>query len=118
MNATGVTQDFEKAAQWFQKAADQEDVCSQFVLRICYMDGIGVTQDFEKAVQWFQKAADQKDMFGQYGLGLCYMDGKGVTQDFEKAAQWFQKAADQGYEDARPLLEDCRRKTEAAKTKK
>ena len=114
---TGVIQDFEKAAQWYKKAADQGDPDAQYNLGLCYENGTGVIQDFEKAAQWYKKAADQGDPDAQYNLCLCYENGTGVTQDFEKAAQWLQKAADQGHEYARPPLEDCLGKIEAAKTK-
>ena len=58
-----MTQNYEKAKEWWQKAADQGYIANaQFNLGVMYARGEGVTQDFKKAKKWWQKAADQ---------GLC-----------------------------------------------
>lgn len=49
-----------KAAEWFQKAADQGNADAQFWLGCMYQNGSGVERSYEKAVEWFQKAANQR----------------------------------------------------------
>ena len=57
----GVAQSYEKAAKWYQKAADQGVAKAQYNLGNCYRLGQGVAQSYEKAAKWYQKAADQGD---------------------------------------------------------
>ena len=93
-------QNFEKATEWIQKAAEQGHNEAQYFLGGCYFKGIGVLQDFEKAAEWFQKAAEQGHVEAcdyllacYYNLGVsCLIDTEVVQQDTEKALQWFQKA--------------------------
>ena len=55
----GVEVDYEKAAEWFTKAAEQGHAEAQYNLGFCYENGKGVPQDNEKAVEWYEKAAEQ-----------------------------------------------------------
>lgn len=48
-----------EAVKWFRKAAEQGEAHAQFMLGMCYFDGVGITQDKTKAVKWLQKAAKQ-----------------------------------------------------------
>ena len=57
-NGPGVTQDFEKALESLQKAADAGIADAMNNLGLLYRSGQGVAQDFGKAREWFQKAAD------------------------------------------------------------
>ncbi len=51
--------DYEKAFEWYQKAADQGSINAQFHLGLMYHKGLGVEANYEKAVEWYQKAVDQ-----------------------------------------------------------
>ncbi len=51
--------DYEKAAYWFQKAANQNDSYAQYRLGYCYYKGQGVLKNSEKAAYWYKKAAEQ-----------------------------------------------------------
>jgi TPR repeat protein len=93
----GVPMDKSKAAQWLQKAADQDNANAQTNLGFMYLNGEGVPMDKSKAAQWYQKAADQGYAIAQNNLGILYKNGEVVPTDKSKAAQWFQKAADQGH---------------------
>ena len=53
-------EDYEKAVELYQKAADQGNAHAQYGLGNCYFEGEGVPEDHKKAVEWFQKAADQE----------------------------------------------------------
>jgi TPR repeat protein len=48
-----------EAAEWYRKAANQEDAVAQSNLGYCYENGLGVVQDSEEAAEWYRKAADQ-----------------------------------------------------------
>ena len=56
---TGVAQSYEKAVEWYRKAAEQGLARAQYNLGCMYENGTGVAQSYEKAVEWYQKAADQ-----------------------------------------------------------
>ncbi len=88
----GVEQDYKKAIEWYEKAANQGHAKAQFILGDMYSSGQGVRQDYKKAAEWYEKAATQGDANAQYNLGLMYL----VKQDYKKAFEWFEKAASQG----------------------
>ena len=56
-NGWFVTQDYVKAREWFEKAADQGDTDAMFNLGLLYANGQGVAQDYVKAREWYEKAA-------------------------------------------------------------
>jgi len=93
----GVGQNFEKAKEWFEKAAALNYAKGQFNLGLLYYNGHGVTKDYAKAKEWLEKAAAQNFAKAQYNLGLLYESGLGVEKDSEKAKQWFEKAAAQDF---------------------
>lgn len=53
-----VTKNFNKAFQWYLRAANQ-DVLAQNMVGLMYENGRGVTQDLNEAFKWFSKAAEQ-----------------------------------------------------------
>jgi TPR repeat protein len=93
----GVTQDYVKAREWYEKAAAKGSARAMTDLALLYDNGRGVTQDYVKAREWYEKAADKGDGFAMSRLGLLYVNGQGVVQDYAKAREWFEKAADKGY---------------------
>ena len=70
----GVQQDFGKAAEWYRKAADQNDARAQVSLAFYYSDK-GVAQDEAQAVKWFQKAAAQNEASAYPNLAWAYYQG-------------------------------------------
>ena len=99
--------DYEKAADLYQKAAVQGEARAQNNLGDYYYYGNGVSQSYEKAVEWYQKAAAQGYAIAQNNLGDCYEYGEGVPKDLRKAVEWWQKAAEQGYASAQYNLGVC-----------
>jgi TPR repeat protein len=91
-----VSQDFDMAAMWYQKAAEQGDAGAEVNLGLLYGRGEGVPRDEAQANVWFRKAAEQGNATAQFDLGISYRDGKGVPQDYTQSAMWFRKAAEQG----------------------
>lgn len=54
-----VTQVYEEATRWLEKAAEQGIAEAQYDLGVMYAKGEGVMQDDMQAVYWFTKAAEQ-----------------------------------------------------------
>ena len=87
--------EFDKAAEWWTKAAEQGDVYSQFELGLCYLNGQGVPRDYRRAAEWWTKAAEQGDMCSratQRSIGYRFLE----WGEFDKAVEWLTKAAEQG----------------------
>ena len=100
MTGHGVPQDYQQAAAWFRKAAEQGDATAQRNLGLMYDTGTGVQQDYQQAAAWFRKAAEQGDLTAQRDLGLMYDMGRGVPQNYSLAYSWLSVAVALGYEDA------------------
>ena len=90
------SKDFEKAAYWYKKSAEQGNSRAQYNLAKCYENGEGVVKDYEQAVYWYTQAAEQGDADAQNNLGLMYENGAGVEKNLEKAIYWYQQAAELG----------------------
>ena len=92
----GVPQDYTKARELYEKAADKGNVRAMVSLVSLYADGQGVVQDFAKAREWAEKAADKGDARAMAQLGWLYANGPDVAPDYAKAREWYEKAADKG----------------------
>lgn len=93
-----VPKDIAKAVEWYQKAAEQQNVNAQRDLGMMYKFGLGVKEDADKAFVWLQKAAAQGNDVAQYNLGEMYADGTGVKRNLPHASAWFALASAQGNE--------------------
>lgn len=93
----GTVQDYNEAAKWFGKAAEQGLAEAQDYLGRMYYNGYGVQQDYNEAVNWVTKAATKGCAKAQYDLGLMCYEGKGIPQDYKDAVKWYTKAAEQNY---------------------
>ena len=93
----GVTQDYEQAAYWYNKSAEQGNAYAQKNLGNCYYWGNGITQDYEQAVNWFRKSANQGNAEAQANMGFFYYYGQGVAESLEQSIYWLEKATEQGF---------------------
>ena len=84
----GTTQDFEKAADWFRKAALGGSPEAQYCLGKLYYYGQGVPQQFDEAAKWLSEAGLAGKGGAQYLLGVLYLYGKGVSKNPVKAYFW------------------------------
>ena len=84
-----ITINYEKAAEWYQKAAASGHTEAQYSLGLMYQYGRGVTQDNTKAFEFYQKAAESEYRPAKFKLGCMYKHGAGVEKDEAKAAAWF-----------------------------
>lgn len=96
----GVTQDYGKAREWFEKSADAGNERAKFSLGLLYESGAGVVQDRAKARELYEKAAENGLPQAMYSLGVIYANGEGVKQDYTKAREWYEKTAGEGHDDA------------------
>ena len=93
-----------KAADMYQKAADQNQTEAQYNLGYAFFEGKGLPQSDVNAALWFQKAADQGLDVAQHMMGFLCTEGRGVPESFAKAIDWHRKAAEQGFADAQSHL--------------
>ncbi|MBO4887484.1 MAG: SEL1-like repeat protein [Firmicutes bacterium] len=91
-------EDYEKAFEYYLKAAELGDRIGQKYVGYMYREGIGTEKDNDKAFNWTLKSAEQGESVAQTRLALMYEDGRGTPQEFNKAFEWFVKAAKNGNE--------------------
>lgn len=127
----GVERNYEKAFEWFKKAAEQGHAQAQFCVADSYLCGTGVDENYTKAMEWMAKAAENDnfyahnyfnersektidieyvresaengDILAQYELGKFY-DCCGA---YNKAFKWLKSAAEQGHLDAQCKVAEC-----------
>ena len=54
----GVRQDYQEAAKWYRKAAEQGVPNAMAGLARLLLNGFGVAQDYAEAVKWYRMAAE------------------------------------------------------------
>jgi hypothetical protein len=93
----GIPQDYEQAARWLRRAADQGLLTAQVRLGNLFEWGHGVPEDPLTAAAWYQRAADAGLAVAHFALGKLSLDGTGVPKDAAKAVASFRRAADGGF---------------------
>lgn len=96
----GVSVDMKKAADWFEKAANQSMPQAQYSLANLYEKGHGVKKDLMVARLWYERAAQQGNIKAMHNLAVLYAEGGLGKPDFKQATDWFIKAADHGLKDS------------------
>jgi len=87
-------QDYQQAAAWYLKAANQKSVDGEMHLAALYRDGgNGFDRDMEQAAAWYLKAANHGNVLAQGTLGVLYSMGQGVERDDVEAYFWLDIAA-------------------------
>ncbi len=89
----GVAQNYERAAFWFEQAADRGVANAAYNLGVLNHQGLGMKPDMDKAIKWYDRAAQLGHPEAQYNLGIAYIEGIGVPYDPEKASGYFKSAA-------------------------
>lgn len=97
-------QDFEEATKYYELAALQGHMRSQYGLALLFHKGEGVKQDYAEAKKWYLESSNQGYYKAQFNLGTLYYDDKCEEQSFKKAFILFSKAANQGYAKAQYML--------------
>ena len=92
------------AADWYQKAADQQYAPAINNLARLYADGRGVAADPAKAIDLWSRAAAAGNNTARFNLGVQYANGSGVKKDEAKAAEYLEQAAEGGLAEAQFAL--------------
>lgn len=94
--ARGTVQNHERAASWFQRAADRGHAGAHYYLGYMYAVGVGLEADAEKSTQHYLRAAELGHADAQYLIGSRYANGQGLPRDGQEAVRWMSLAAEQG----------------------
>jgi uncharacterized protein len=99
-------QDYARAREWYQKAADQVHHLAQFNLAQMFAHGQGMPKSDSVALMWIRRAAEGGDAGAQYNLGKRYSRACAIGSEMDasesrtEAYKWFTLAAAQKYRDA------------------
>ncbi|WP_225771493.1 SEL1-like repeat protein [Inquilinus sp. Marseille-Q2685] len=88
-----VPRNFERAACWYRRSADQGVASAAYNLGVLLARGVGLSRDPEAAVARFREAAKAGHAGALNALGLAYRDGSGVARDPAEALIWFRRAS-------------------------
>ena len=99
--------DYVEAVKWYLRAAEHDNISSQYKLGNCYKLGNGVSKNCDEAARWYRIAADRGNSDAQYELANCYLQGIGVKQDYNEAFMLYRKSAESGNSDGQRGLGDC-----------
>ncbi len=105
----GVVQDDRQAIFWYRKAAVQDFALAERNLGVMYALGRGVEADEQEAIRWFERAAAQGQARASVNEAILYMQGKQIAHDYRQAYKLLQQAVAAGEQEAKPLLQQCRR---------
>ncbi|MBR5037246.1 MAG: caspase family protein [Prevotella sp.] len=100
-------QQFSKAVECYQQAAEAGSQEGQFNLGYALYNGEGIDKDYATAAMWFKRAARKGFAKAQYNLAYCYMYGRGVPIDYDKALKNLTDAANNGNKNAQLTLAEC-----------
>ncbi|KAF8926443.1 hypothetical protein BGZ58_011177 [Dissophora ornata] len=92
----GVPQDFGRALDKLQGAANQGHIEACTILGRAYFNGICVAENNEEAMRWFREAAERGNGEAQSYIGIMYYHGRGVEQDYAESKKLMSLAAAQG----------------------
>jgi hypothetical protein len=92
---------FSAAAKWYETAAKQGVVNSQWQLGRVLLHGepkiaagsVAVPKDKDAGIRWLLLAANQGHGGAQVDIGSCYETGDGVKQDYVEACKWYRLAS-------------------------
>jgi localization factor PodJL len=89
---------FELAAQWYERAAQQGLAVAEYRLGSLYEKGLGVGKDMQRAKDLYQRAAEKGNIRAMHNLGVLAAEGS--KPNYTSAALWFGKAAEYGIRDS------------------
>lgn len=86
---------YQEAAAWYRRAAEQGDAVAQWSLGLMYANGRGVAQNHTEAIAWYRLAAEQGHTVAQYSLDAMSNNGNDVVQG-DSAVAPLRRIAEQG----------------------
>lgn len=88
----GIAQDYKKALQYFEKAAQTEDPSALYHLGFMYINGYGTEVDSFKGVDLLKKASRLGNKLATTKLGELYLSGThGIEQDVKRAIEYVKR---------------------------
>nr|CAA6817284.1 MAG: Unknown protein [uncultured Thiotrichaceae bacterium] len=97
LNENLPTYDFKEGLYWLTRAAQQNDIASQYSLALLYRDKKPATQENHyNYLEWLTRSAENGYRKAQYALGSYYIENNKQTFNLDKAFNWFHEAAKQG----------------------
>ena len=100
------TREYDRAAEWFQKAALQGDLHAQTNFAYMLEEGLGITRNTDQALSWYSQAAQSGDPEAQFQIGLRFLHGRFVPRDQKRGLRWIEFAAEKNHVSAQALLGD------------
>lgn len=91
-----VSQDYQKAAEYFEIAAEMGDANALFNLGKLYFLGQGVPENTDRALTLFRQAAHKDHVLALNTLGALYREGARSQTDLNLARQFFARSAAYG----------------------
>jgi len=85
MFALGVSQDYQGAARWYERAAEQGFAAAQFMMGFLYEQGKGVPRDYARALDYYRSAAEQGHTTAANNLATLYLHGQGARKNISTA---------------------------------
>ena len=95
---------YTKAKDYYQSAADRGIPAAAYELALLYQKGKGITKDEFVAFKYMKIAAESGYVNAFRPLGEMYHGGRGVTKNKKVAENWYKKAAALGDEVAKEIL--------------
>jgi TPR repeat protein len=97
-NGEAVNVDYQQAAYWFGKSAQQALPAAQYRLGEMYYFGRGgLERNLKKAFDLFEKASENGDTDAQVNLAMMLAAADGVPLDTGRALHWLSRAVDGGH---------------------
>ncbi|HBE87730.1 MAG TPA: hypothetical protein DDW67_01120 [Elusimicrobia bacterium] len=96
---SGAPHDYQKAGEWYLKAAEKGNPLAYLRLGDMSAYGYGMAANETAAYKWYRKAAEKGNAEGQEKMGDIYYYGTTVKKDRAAAAKWYSLAdsADANY---------------------
>lgn len=91
---------YELAAQWYDRAAQQGHAVAQYRLASLYEKGLGVDKSLQRAKDLYERAAENGNVRAMHNLGVLAAEGDDGKPNYTSAALWFGKAAEYGIRDS------------------
>lgn len=92
----GVSIDYSKCIEWYEKAAELGNIYSMSQLGFLYYNGKGTNVDYNKAFSWWQKASERGNPYSMGSLAFMYSHGQGTLVDYQKSYEWYSRGAENG----------------------
>ena len=105
-----ISDNYQKAFEWYKKAAFKDCALAQDALADMYLfgqndkdfkvprDGFifgkGTQEAYDESLKWYLKAANNGNSSAQMSVAYAYHYAKGVKKDYQEALKWYMKAAE------------------------